>query len=59
MRNLATAILAASLAAPARAGTNSLVFLNAIPTLDEIGLGTLIALVAAAAGWAVRRRHRR
>ena len=37
----------------------SLVFLNAIPTLDEIGLGTLIALVAAAAGWAVRRRHRR
>lgn len=59
MRNLATATLAASLAAPAWAGTNSLVFLNAIPTLDEIGLGTLIALVAAAAGWAVRRRHRR
>ena len=53
--------LAAALAAVAsttvNAGVfNSLNFLVAIPTLDEIGLGLLIALVAGVAGWAVRKR---
>ena len=38
---------------------NDLLFLRAIPTLDEIGLGLLIGLVCAAAGWAMRRRNRR
>lgn len=49
----------AAVAAPAQAGTNSLIFLNAIPSLDEVGLGALIALMAGVAGWAVRRRTRR
>ncbi|MBP8139580.1 MAG: IPTL-CTERM sorting domain-containing protein [Burkholderiales bacterium] len=30
-----------------------------IPTLDEVGLGALIALVAGVAGWAIRKRSRR
>lgn len=29
---------------------------QAVPTLDEIGLGALIALVAGVAGWSVRKR---
>lgn len=40
------------------AGTNNAVFL-AVPTLDEVGIGVLIALVAGVAGWSVRRRGRR
>lgn len=49
-------VLFALMAPPAWAGANNLIFFNAIPTLDEIGLGALIALVAGVAGWAVRRR---
>ena len=51
---LAPLVLAAT---PAWA--NDAIFLAAVPTLDEVGLGALIAAVAAAAGWAVRRRRRR
>lgn len=40
------------------AGTNNAVFL-AVPTLDEVGIGVLIALVAGVAGWSVRRRERK
>ncbi|HEY8244681.1 MAG: IPTL-CTERM sorting domain-containing protein [Vicinamibacteria bacterium] len=51
-------LIALGLVAPsAHAGLfNSLSFLTAIPTLDEVGLGLLIALVAGVAGWAVRKR---
>ena len=59
MSTLTGAALLAALAAPAWAGTNAASFFVSVPTLDEIGLGALIALVAAAAGWAVRRRGRR
>lgn len=55
----AVVIAAALIAPPAWAGTNSMIFFNAIPTLDEVGLGALIALVAGAAGWVIRRRNRR
>ena len=37
-------------------GFNAVTFISAIPTLDEIGLGVLIALIAGVAGWAVRKR---
>lgn len=52
--------LAAALAAstPAWSAFNNL-FVAPVPTLDEVGLGALIALVAGIAGWAVRRRNRR
>ena len=46
-------------AGKAWAGENGSIFFQSVPTLDEIGLGALIACVAAAAGWAVRRRNRR
>lgn len=46
-------------AVPAQAGFNGSVFLQSIPTLDEIGLGALIALVAGGAGWALRRSRRK
>lgn len=49
-------VLFALMAPPAWAGANNLIFFSSIPTLDEIGLGALIALVAGVAGWAVRRR---
>ena len=49
-----------SVAAPAWSAANAMAFVYpSIPTLDEIGLGALIALVAGVAGWAVRKRHRR
>ena len=57
-RRLCAAVLTA-LATPAWAGMNGSVFFQSIPTLDEVGLGALIALVAGMAGWAVRRRSRR
>ena len=38
------------------AQTNDILFLPNIPTLDDVGLGALIALVAAIGGWVVRRR---
>ena len=54
-------LVALALVAPsAQAGLfNSLSFLTSIPTLDEVGLGILIALVAGVAGWAVRKRSGR
>jgi hypothetical protein len=53
------AVLPATTAVNAWAGQNAAFFFQSVPTLDEIGLGALIALVAAAAGWAARRRNRR
>jgi hypothetical protein len=38
---------------------NAVSFLASVPTLDEVGLGLLIALVAGVAGWAVRKRSGR
>jgi hypothetical protein len=58
MRRLALALFAL-VAAPAWAGNNNLVFFQSIPTLDEVGLAALIALVAAVAGWAAGRRSRK
>ena len=53
------AVVVATLAVPAWAGsTNSAFFFTSVPTLDEIGLGALIALVAGVAGWVLRRRNR-
>jgi ABC-type nitrate/sulfonate/bicarbonate transport system permease component len=58
LKPAAVAALSA-VASPAFAGTNGLIFLSAIPTLDEVGLGLLIAMVAGVAGWAAGRRSRR
>ncbi|HEY8244679.1 MAG TPA: IPTL-CTERM sorting domain-containing protein [Casimicrobiaceae bacterium] len=59
MRRLALATLA-TFAAPAWAGgTNGAIFFQSIPTLDEVGLAALIALVAGVAGWAAGRRTRK
>lgn len=52
------AAVVAGFALPAQAGLNGLVFVS-VPTLDEVGLGALIALVAGVAGWAIRRRDKR
>ena len=53
-------MLLAVVALPAWAGgANGLVFLQQVPTLDEVGLGALIALVGVFAGWSVRRRLRK
>ena len=43
----------------AQAGINDGFFFQSVPTLDEVGLGLLIALVAGVAGWAVRRKSRK
>jgi len=51
-------VLLAGLSSPALA-VNNMTLLSSIPTLDEAGLGLLIALVGGAAGWAVRRRTHR
>ena len=51
-------VLLATLAAPAWAGKNGASFFSSIPTLDEVGLGLLIALVAGVAGWAAGRRNK-
>jgi hypothetical protein len=60
MKCIAPAAALAFIATTAQAGGfNSLTFLNAIPTLDDAGLGLLIALVAGVAGWAVRKRSGR
>lgn len=61
MRRIARTALTASAAfsaSTAWAGVNGMIFF-AVPTLDEVGLGALIALVAGVAGWAVRKRTRR
>ena len=57
-RPIAAAVLA-TLAAPAWAGQNGAAFFQSIPTLDEVGLAALIALVAGVAGWAAGRRSRK
>jgi hypothetical protein len=62
MTKLAAALSFAAWSSPAWAGgTNGSFFLSfqAVPTLDEVGLGALIALVAGVAGWVIRRRSRR
>ena len=38
---------------------NSVNFLLSVPTLDEVGLGGLIAVTAGVAGWSLRRRKRK
>lgn len=50
------AIVASS---PAWSALNNMFVFQTIPTLDEVGLGVLIALVAGVAGWAVRKRSGR
>jgi len=59
MKRLVLAVLC--LVAPsAHAGMlNSASFFTSVPTLDEVGLGVLIALVAGVAGWVVRKRSGR
>ena len=54
----ATFAALATLPATAWAGKNGADFFSAIPTLDELGLGLLIALVAGIAGWAAGKRRR-
>ena len=60
MKRPAWGLFLQALALPAwAASVNSAFFFESVPTLDEVGLGALIALVAAVGGWAVRRRARR
>ncbi|HEY8244678.1 MAG TPA: hypothetical protein VII68_14530 [Casimicrobiaceae bacterium] len=59
MGRLFAAVVLATLAAPAWAGKNGGSFFQSIPTLDEVGLAALIALVAGVAGWAAGRRARK
>ena len=56
MIRLATLALATTASAPAWALMNNAFLFQAVPTLDEIGLGALIALMAGVAGWSVRKR---
>lgn len=58
MRTL-VAVAAAVAATPAAALANNAFFFTQVPTLDEVGLATLIALVAGVAGWAARQRSKR
>ena len=55
MIRLATLAVALAASTPAWSAFNNL-FIAPVPTLDEIGLGALIALVAGVAGWSVRKR---
>lgn len=59
MTRFILAVAACLLALPALAQFNELNFLQSVPTLDEIGLGALIALVGGFAGWAIRRSKRK
>ena len=60
MARYAAFVILFSSTVPAWAAANASAFLYApVPTLDETGLGALIALVAGVAGWALRRRGRR
>ncbi len=59
MIRYATFALAAGASSPAWALLNNAFVFQAVPTLDEVGLGVLIALVAGVAGWAVRKRSGR
>jgi hypothetical protein len=52
--------LLVAVASPAFAAVgNGVVFVQPVPTLDEIGLGSMVALVAGAAGWMLRRRRKK
>lgn len=53
------ALVLATIVTPVSAQANSAFFLVQVPTLDEVGLGALIALVAGAAGWAARKHSKR
>lgn len=59
MTRITAMLVLSAVALPAWAGANGLVFLTEIPTLDEVGLGALIALMGAVAGWSVRRHLRK
>jgi hypothetical protein len=60
MARIASILALTSVAAPAWSAANAAAFVYpSIPTLDEIGLGALIAMVAGVAGWAIRKRSRR
>ena len=57
---MATFAFSISMAGQAWAAANGSAFLYApVPTLDEMGLSALIAVVAGVAGWALRKRGRR
>ncbi len=58
MARIATCLALICVAAPAWSAFNGGAFVQ-IPTLDEVGLSALIALVAGVAGWTLRRRNRR
>jgi hypothetical protein len=51
--------VAAASSSPAWGLINNAFMFQQVPTLDEIGLGALIALVAGVAGWTVRKRSGR
>ena len=57
--NRYAALALAAVSSPAWALLNNAFLFQAVPTLDEIGLGALIALVAGVAGWSVRKRSGR
>jgi len=59
MKRIAPLALTLAAASAQAGGFNALSFISSIPTLDEVGLGLLIALVAGVAGWAVRKRNGR
>ena len=60
MARIVSILALTSVAVPAWSAVNGSAFVQAsIPTLDEVGLGALIALVAGVAGWAIRKRSRR
>lgn len=60
MARIVSFLALTSVAAPAWSAANAMAFVYpSIPTLDEFGLGALIALVAGVAGWSIRKRSRR
>ena len=59
MTRMTALLILSAFALPAWAGANNLLFLTDIPTLDEVGLGALIAIIGGVAGWSVRRRLRK
>ncbi|MBK7331819.1 MAG: hypothetical protein IPI87_05310 [Betaproteobacteria bacterium] len=58
MARIVSILALTSVAAPAWSAVNG-IRSSPVPTLDEVGLGALIALVAGVAGWAIRKRSRR
>jgi len=59
MKRLELAVLGLFAPGAFAGGFNAVSFVSSIPSLDEIGLGLLSALVAGVAGWAVRKRSGR